>query len=133
MSASKPSIFSRVLAKLDPRLTGGLIVCSVFLLLVALSNAFAAYDAIVGSNLQAVGMRVFAILLYAVPAAGILKMKRWARLLGIFVATVACLLGVLTFLAISNADGAFIIVTHGAVLLCLLSRKTRAAFTGQSV
>lgn len=132
MAESRPSLYSRMLSILSPRLTGGLIASSLFLILVALSNAFAAYDAVANSDLQALGMRIFAIMLYAIPAAGILKMKRWARFLGIFVAAIACLLGVLTFVAVSNADGVFIIITHGAVLICLLSKKNRSAFTAQT-
>ena len=132
MSATKPSLFARLLSKLNPRLTFGLIACSLYLLLVAFSNIFAAYDAIVTSEIQSLSLRVFAILLYTVPAIGILMMKRWARLLGIFVSAIACLLGILTFLTGNNADGAFIIITHGAVLFCLMSRKTRAAFATQA-
>ena len=132
MSESRPSLFTRLLSRLDPRLTFGLIACSLFFIFVGLSNAFAAYDAIGSADLQALSLRIFAILFYVVPAVGLLKMKRWARLLGIFVAAIATLLGVLTFLAISNADGSFIIITHGAVLFCLLSKKTRAAFANRS-
>ena len=129
MSDVRPSLFARLFEHLNPRLTAGLITSSVFLFLVALSNLFSVYAALVEPNVQAFSLRIFASLLYAVPAIGILRMKRWARLFGIFLCGAASLLGILTFLAISNADGTFIILTHGAVLFCLLSRKTRAAFT----
>ena len=132
MSASKPSLFARLMGKLDPRLSFGLIGSCIFLLLIALSNLFATYAALVEPNLQALWFRFFAFLLYAVPALGILRMKRWARFLGLFLCCIACLLGILTFLTGSNADGAFIVITHGTVLFCLLSRKTRAAFATQS-
>ncbi len=128
MPEAKPSLFTRLFRNLDPRLTGGLIASSIFLFLVALSNLFAAYEAIVEADMQALALRIFAILLYAAPAVGILQLNRWARFLGIFLCCVAILLGILTFLSDSNADGAFIILTHGAVLICLLSKKTRRAF-----
>jgi len=128
MSESRPSLFVRLFKKLDPRLSIGLIVCSLFLFLVALSNLFSAYEALIGADLQAVALRLFAFLLYAAPAVGLLRLQRWARLLGIALCCVGSLLGILAFLAISNADGIFIILTHGAVLYCLLSRNTRKAF-----
>ena len=131
MSATRPSLFTRLFSVLNPRLTFGLIASSLYLLLVAFSNVFAAYDAVVNSEHQSLSLRIFAILLYIVPAIGILRMKRWARLVGVFVSAIACLLGILTFLTGNNADGAFIIITHCAVLLCLMSRKTRAAFATQ--
>lgn len=132
MAEPKSMLFARLLGKLNPRLTFGLIGSSLFLFLIALSNLFSAYYAIAEADVQSMLLRIMAILFYAVPASGILMMKRWARLLGIFVAMTASLLGVLTFLAISNLDGAFIVITHGAVLLCLLSKKTRAAFAIQA-
>ena len=132
MSEARPSLFARLFSKLDPRLSVGLIISCVFFLLIALSNMFSAYSALVEPNIHSAAIRFFAVLLYAVPAIGILRMKRWARWLGIFLCTIAGLLGVLTFVAISNSDGAFIIITHGTVLFCLLSKKTRAAFATQS-
>lgn len=128
MTEARPSLFTRLFSKLNPRLTFGLIACSIFLFLVALSNLFSAYEAMADAYMQAVSMRLFAFLLYATPAVGILRLKRWARLLCICLCVVALLLGILTFVAISNADGAFIILTHGAVLICMFSKKTRAAF-----
>jgi hypothetical protein len=132
MSVAKPSLFARLFSKLDPRLTVGLIISCVFFLLIALSNTFSAYSALVEPNTHSAALRSFAVLLYAVPAMGILRLKRWARWLGVLLCTVASLLGVLTFVAISSSDGAFIVITHGSVLYCLLSKKTRAAFATQS-
>ena len=132
MSETRPSLFTRLFSKLNPRLSVGLIASSIFLFLVALTNLFSAYFALVEADMQAVPLRIFAFLLYIIPAVGLLRMKRWARLLGIALCCIGSLLGILTFLAISNADGAFIILTHGAVLFCLLSKKTRAAFATQA-
>lgn len=129
MAETRPSLFARVLKRLDPRLTFGLLVSCLFLSLVALSNLFALYYAIMEQDLNASLLRLLAFLLYALPAAGILLLKRWARLLGILLCGVAVLLGVLAFVAISPAEGAFIILPHGALLICLLSRKTRHAFS----
>ena len=132
MSESRPSLFARLFSRLDPRLSFSLVAGCLFLLLIATSNLFAAYAAAVEQNFQVVAFRVGALLFYAIPAIGILKMKNWARLLGIFLCTIATLLGLLTFFAGDNIDGAFIILTHGSVLFCLLSKKTRTIFATRS-
>jgi hypothetical protein len=128
MSATSPSLFVRLFNKLNPRLSFGVIACSIFLFLVAITNLFSVYFAVVDSDMQSVPLRLFAVLLYITPSIGLLMLKRWARIFGIILCCVGTLLGILTFLAISNADGAFIIATHGAVLWCLFSKKTRIAF-----
>ena len=131
MAEYKSPLFGRLTRYIDPRLTSSLLGCIAFFLLITLSNIFATYDALVEQSTQTALFRLGAVALYAIPAIGLFKVKRWGRYWSLCLVTVALLLGILTVLAISQADGLFIIFTHGLVLWCLLTKKTRTIFSNQ--
>lgn len=131
MAENKSLIFGRLTRYIDPRLSSGLLGCIAFFLLITLSNIFATYDALIEQSTQTALFRLGAVALYAVPALGLFKVKRWGRYWALCLVAVALLLGILTVVAISQVDGIFIIVTHGLVLWCLLTKKTRTIFSNQ--
>jgi hypothetical protein len=131
MAENKSLIFGRLTRYIDPRLSGSLLGCIAFLSLITLSNIFATYDALVEQSMQTALFRLGAVVLYAGPAIGLFKVKRWGRYWALGLATTALLLGILTAVAISQFDGLFIIFTHGLVLWCLLTKKTRMIFSNQ--
>lgn len=111
-----------------PRATGLLIVVIVFLVLNAVLNTFAAVGAISrGAGTEAAG-NLAAIALYAAPAYGLAKLKRWARMFEICFSIVMVVLGFITMFAASMVMGVFIVATHGLVGIYLLSERCRKVF-----
>ncbi len=64
----------------DPKLTGSLIAVIVFLSLTAVLHVFGLIDAVGRQNWPEAGQRALSIVLYAIPAFGLAKLNRWARL-----------------------------------------------------
>ncbi len=112
----------------DPRLTGGLIAVIIFLFFIALSNVFSLFGALGANNMPEVGQRLVSILLYALPAFGLLKLKRWARFFEIAFSLLMVVLGFFLMASFNMFMGMIIVVSHGLVGVCLLSAKTRAVF-----
>ena len=111
-----------------PRATGLLIVVILFLVLNAVLNTFAAVGAISrGAASEAAGS-LAAVALYAAPAYGLAKLKRWARMFEICFSIVMVVLGFITMLAASLIMGVFIVATHGLVGIYLLSERCRKVF-----
>jgi len=114
-----------------PRITGGLLLCVAFFGLITFSNIFAAYDALTQQASSSVIFRIGAILLYAIPAVGIFRLMPWARHFGFILASIVCIFGAFTAVFISMEDGLFMIITHGLIVYCLVSAKSKAAFANQ--
>ena len=114
------------------RITAGLLLSSAFFGLIAVTNVFAAYGALAQPALSSVAFRLGAVLLYALPAIGVFRMLPWARYFAIALASIACIFGAFTAIFISAGDGLFMIVTHGLIVYCLASAKSKAAFAKQS-
>jgi hypothetical protein len=112
----------------DPRLTGGLIAVIIFLFFIALSNVFSLFGALSAGNMPEAGQRLLSILLYTIPAFGLLKLKRWARLFEIAFSLLIVVLGLFLMIYANMFMGMIIVVSHGLVGICLLSAKTRAVF-----
>jgi len=112
----------------DPRLTGRLIAVIIFLFLIALSNALSLIATFSASNIAAAGQHLLSVLLYALPAYGLMKLNRWARRFEIAYSMLLVVLGFFLMAAFNMFMGMFIVVTHGLVGIVLLSAKTRELF-----
>lgn len=111
-----------------PDLPGGLIVVIIFLILIAISNAFAVYGALRNNNFpEALGSAV-SILLYSAPAYGLLKMQRWARLFEIVFSMLMVGLGFVIMFTVNMGAGVLIVITHGPVAIYLLTDRCRRVF-----
>jgi hypothetical protein len=115
-----------------PDLTGGLVAIIVFLLLSAVGNVFKLYDAIVDKDLASAGLVALAALLYAAPALGLLRIKRWARFFEIAFSLLMVMLGLIVMAFYLPVAGVFIIIPHGLVALYLKSKKCRRIFYPQT-
>lgn len=120
----KPSWWSAF----HPDLTLRLIIIIVFLLLIALGNAFGIYDGLVNNDTTAALNSFAALLLYAVPALGLLKLKRWARLLEIAISVLFVVIGFVVMFGYNMTMGIITIVPHGLIAMYLLSDDCRRAF-----
>ena len=65
---------------------------------------------------------------YAIPAAGLVRMKRWARLAEIILSIIAVATGAVLLLAGALGGGLFSIIIHGLIIYYLFSEKCRRAF-----
>lgn len=108
-----------------PKLTGGLIAIIIFLSLMAFTNLVAFVNNI--GSVEGLNYLV-PTLMYGLPAAGLIRLKRWARYFEIVYSIALVALGIFLMVAASVGMGAFIVVTHGLVAVYLLSEKCRQAF-----
>lgn len=124
------------LAFFHPNLTLGLLVIGLFLSFVAIVSAFGIYDSIVHGSQAETLQSGFRMLLYAIPAYGIFKMKKWARkfelILSFFLIVLAAFF-IVIYLTDSSESillsmGIIILVIHGSIAKYLLSGKCREAF-----
>jgi hypothetical protein len=113
---------------LHPNVTIGLIVIIVFLLLIALGNVFQLYASIASHNIEGSLETALAVFIYAVPAIGLLQLKRWAWKLEIGLAISFSALGLYLLVSGNIVEGTFIVITHGPVGLYLLSDNCRRLF-----
>lgn len=113
---------------LHPDLTVRLLLVIGFLLLVAIGYAFGVYDGLVHGNLPAAFNAFVALLLYAVPAAGLLKLKRWARMFELVLSFIFVIIGFIVMFGYNMTMGVMTIVPHGLIGMYLLSDDCRRTF-----
>ncbi|HWR43090.1 hypothetical protein [Sporomusa sp.] len=113
---------------LHPDLTLRLLFIIGFLLLVAIGYAFGVYDGLVQKNLTAAFNSLGALLLYAVPAVGLLKLKRWARLFELILSLIFVVIGFIVMFGYNMTMGVITIVPHALIGMYLLSDDCRRAF-----
>lgn len=109
----------------DPKLTFSLIIIIIYLFLVALGNMLSVYNTIVSQDYSNLLNQILSVVLYLVPAYGLLKLKNWARLAEIAISGFAVILGFLLMLIESLGAGAFIIVTHCLIAIYLLKTESK--------
>jgi len=111
-----------------PALTTRLMLVAFFLLLIAFGYAFGIYDGLIHNNLNAAFNSFIAVLLYAVPALGLLKLKRWARLFELGLSILFVILGFIIMFGYNMTMGVITIVPHGLIAVYLLSKDCRKAY-----
>ncbi len=113
---------------LHPDLTGRLLLVIGFLLVVAIGYAFGVYTGVTQGNLPAALNAFVALLLYAVPAVGLLKLKRWARMFELILSFLFVIIGFLIMFGYNMTMGVMTIVPHGLIGMYLLSEDCRRTF-----
>ena len=112
-----------------PSVTLPLIVIIVYLALIAVANLLAAYFSVANEqNIIAAGGNLLSVLLYAVPAYGLSKLKRWARITELVLSFLSVGLGTFLMFAGVIGMGVLIIVHHGLIAIYLLSEQCRRSF-----
>jgi len=114
--------------RISPQVTLGLLLISVYLIIIAIGNIFGLFDSLVKRNLFTAVGAAASILLYGIPAYGILKLRPWARTFEIIFSIIFVLLGFILMFLYSLGMGAFIVVSHGLIAVYLLTDKCRRAF-----
>ncbi|HMM21633.1 MAG TPA: hypothetical protein PKA10_13020 [Selenomonadales bacterium] len=115
------------LSLFDARLTLGLIVTITFMGILAAGNLIQLVQAFLAGNTLMALQNALSAILYAVPAWGLLKVQRWARLFEIIWSVLMVLLGIVVITQ-SIVTGAIIVITHGMIALYLMSKKCRKVF-----
>ena len=114
---------------IHPDTTLPLLLIAGFFLLNACGFFFDAYYKLTEEGAStAMAISLITGVRYAVPAAGLVRMKRWARLTEIILSIVAVVLGAVLFLAGAIGGGLFSILIHGLIIYYLFSEKCRRAF-----
>ena len=113
---------------LHPDLTGRLLLVIGFLLVVAIGYAFGVYTSATQGNLPAALNAFVALLLYAVPAVGLLKLKRWARMFELILSFLFVIIGFIIMFGYNMTMGVMTIVPHGLIGMYLLSEDCRRTF-----
>lgn len=125
----------------SPQITLPLLIIIGFLFLIAIGNLFGLYQSLASGNISAIFVSLLSVLLYALPAYGLFKLNRWARLFEIALSILLVILGlIMIFTGITNPNliavatqGTFIVIIHGIVAAYLLTESCRRAFGyGQS-
>lgn len=111
-----------------PDLTVRLIIIIIFLLLIAIGYVFGIYDGLVNNNPTAVFNSFVAVLIYAIPAFGLLRLKRWARLFELGLSILFVITGLVILFGYSLTMGIMTLVPHGLIAIYLLSNDCRRAF-----
>lgn len=125
--------FSR-LGFIHPDAPWPLIVICLFLGLITIGNLFGAYDALVKGSPAGVAQALASALIQAIPAYGLLQLKRWALWTEIILSGICLLLGVVIFAAATEETigyqiiGAFLVIVYGLILAYLSSRGCRSLF-----
>lgn len=113
---------------LHPDLTLRLLIIIGFLLLVAIGYAFGIYDGFIHNDTTATFNSLAALLLYAIPAWGLLKLKRWARLFELVLSIIFVVIGFIVMFGYNMTMGVITVVPHGLIAIYLLSDDCRRAF-----
>lgn len=114
-------------SKLNPNLTFRLLLIIIFLILIAVGNAFSVYDNITKQDSTIAIYSFLSILLYVIPAYGLFNLKNWARKFELAFSFILVVLGVIMLLFDSLLSGLFIITTHGLIAMYLLSSECKRA------
>lgn len=113
---------------IHPDLTFRLLLTAGFLLLIAIGNIFGIHQGLINNDPIAAANAFIATTIYAVPAAGLLKLKRWARIIEIFLSIVFVIIGFIVMFGYNMTMGIATIVPHGLIAIYLLSDECRRAF-----
>lgn len=112
-----------------PDLTWPLFVIVGYLFLVAIGNLLASYNNLVSqSNLVMTFGNLISMLLYALPAYGLIKLKPWARFLELALSILSVILGIVLMLQGMLGMGVLVVVPHGLIAIYLLSDTCRKLF-----
>lgn len=113
---------------IHPDLTLRLLIVVMFLLLIAIGYAFGIYDGLSKNDTTAALNSFAALLLYAIPAFGLLKLKRWARLFELILSIIFVVIGFIVMFGYNMTMGVITVVPHGLIAIYLLSNDCRRAF-----
>ncbi|MGI6092331.1 MAG: hypothetical protein GX348_06555 [Veillonellaceae bacterium] len=114
-------------SKLNPNLTFRLLLIIIFLILIAVGNAFSVYDSLIKQDITTASYSFISILLYIIPAYGLFKLRNWARRFELVFSFILIGLGIIMLLFDSVISGLFIITTHGLIAMYLLSSECKRA------
>lgn len=117
---------------LSPRVPWKLLLVLAFLILFAIGNFFTALALLQAGSVSAAVFYFFSVFLYLLPAYGLYKLKRWARLLQLVLSLANVLLGAAVMINGNLFTGMINIVIYGLTAIYLLSDECRSLFKQMS-
>lgn len=111
-----------------PDLTLRLLIIIIFLSLVAIGNVLGVYENILAQNSVETVNSAVSVLIYGIPAYGLLKLRPWARMTELILSAILVILGLILITSYSFLIGAFIIITHGLIAAYLLTNECKKSF-----
>lgn len=119
----------RWMTMFHPDLTWPLLLIIGYLFLVAIGNLLAAYNNFVTqSNVVMAFGNLISMLLYALPAYGLTKLKSWARFVELALSVLSVIIGIFLMLSGKLGTGVLVVVPHGIIAIYLLSDNCRKLF-----
>ena len=125
---NEKKIPSRRLTWLSPSVTIKLLLIIAFLGLNAIGNLISAFSQFGTHNMYQVSIYLLTFILYLVPAYGLYRLKKWARLLQLTFSIMFVIQGMLVMLSGQMFIGMVNIVLYGLTAIYLLSEECRKLF-----
>jgi len=113
---------------LNPSITFKLLFIVAFLCLNAIGNLFIAFAQFGSQNMSEVLIYLLTFILYLVPAYGLYRLKRWARLLQLTISIIFVIQGLIIMASGQIFVGMINVVLYGLTAIYLLSEKCRKLF-----
>jgi len=117
---------------INPNMKLRLLLIIIFLVLITIGNALGIYEGIIIQDKTKIINSFAAMLVYAIPAYGLFKLKSWARLLEICLSVLLVLLGCIVSFIENIILGIMIIIPHGLIALYLISNECKELFDVQT-
>ncbi|MDU2065864.1 MAG: hypothetical protein E6713_13650 [Sporomusaceae bacterium] len=110
------------------QLPAGLLLLVGYLGLIALGNIIGLFHSLFLGDVAGIYTSLPGIFLYAFPAYGLFKTKRWAWFAEIAISTLAVLLGLLVFLLFNPLMGIIACLIHGLILYYLFRKSIKTLY-----
>lgn len=119
---------SRRPAWLSPHLSWKLLLVIALLVLNSFGNLYSAFVQLQANNLSSVAIYLVTVVLYLLPAYGLYKLKRWARLLQLTFSIIFVVQGAVVMISGYMFLGMVNVVLYGLTGIYLLSDECRNLF-----
>ena len=113
---------------LSPGVTFKLLLIVAFLCLNAVGNLFSAFAQFRSQNIYGVLIYFLTFVLYIVPAYGLYRLKKWARLLQLIFSIIFVIQGLFVMISGQMFMGMINVVLYGLSAIYLLSEECRNIF-----
>ncbi len=109
-------------------LPAGLLILIGYLCLIAIGNLFGLIHGIYIGSHEEILTSLPGLVLYAIPAYGLYKQKKWAWFTEITISSIAILLGLLVLLVANPLMGGMAVITQGIIIAYLAKKSSKKLY-----